>query len=257
MMLKGEVDSLMKGYFDWLKDNTAVKETNESVIITTPHLDRHNDHLEIVVSRASREKFRLSDDGWILSDLETTGCLLNTPKRKALLRETVNGFGVDIERNEIFVSASKQDFAQKKHGLVQAMLAVNDLFYTSSATTKSFFLEDVENWLKEIDSRFTPKVNFTGKSGYHHKFDFVIPGSRTQPERMLKSINTLTKSSVLTFIAAWEDIKSTRGAEAQAFAVINDNKNAPAVTASEVLEEYGIRPLRWSERHDFADELAA
>ena len=42
-----------------------------------------------------------------------------------------------------------------------------------------------------------------------------------------------------------------------AFAVINDNKNAPAVAASEALEEYGIRPLRWSERHDFADELAA
>lgn len=37
--------------------------------------------------------------------------------------------------------------------------------------------------------RYTPKVKFTGKSGYDHLFDFVIPKSRQQPERIIQAIN--------------------------------------------------------------------
>ncbi|WP_418888699.1 DUF1829 domain-containing protein, partial [Methanothrix soehngenii] len=32
-------------------------------------------------------------------------------------------------------------------------------------------------------------MKFTGKSGYDHLFDFVIPKSKKRPERILQAIN--------------------------------------------------------------------
>ena len=49
----------------------------------------------------------------------------------------------------------------------------------------SLFYEDVVAWLDLHDVRYTPKVKFTGKTGYDHLFDFVIPKSRRQPERIV------------------------------------------------------------------------
>ena len=73
------------------------------------------------------------------------------------------------------VRASKDNFPMHKHNLVQAMLAVNDLFYLASPIVSSLFLEDVIAWLDENEIRYTPSVKFTGKSGYDNLFDFVIP----------------------------------------------------------------------------------
>ncbi len=47
----------------------------------------------------------------------------------------------------------------------------------------SLFYEDVVTWLDLHEIRYTPKVKFTGKSGFDHLFDFVIPKSRSSPER--------------------------------------------------------------------------
>jgi hypothetical protein len=58
------------------------------------------------------------------------------------------------------------------------MLAVNDLFYLAEPFVKSLFFEDVVAWMDESEVRYTPKVKFTGVSGYDHLFDFVIPKSR-------------------------------------------------------------------------------
>ena len=102
---------------------------------------------------------------------------------------TLNGFGVKLVDGVMEVRASKDDFPMRKHNLVQAMLAVNDLFYLASPIVSSLFLEDVVAWLDENEIRYTPNVKFTGKSGYDNLFNFVIPKSKKQPERILQAIN--------------------------------------------------------------------
>lgn len=62
----------------------------------------------------------------------------------------------------------------------------------------SLFLEDVAERLTESDVRFTPDVKFTGKSGYDYRFDFVIPRSSAQPERVLRAANHPTKDAAKT-----------------------------------------------------------
>ena len=106
-----------------------------------------------------------------------------------LLKMTLNGFGVDQNGRELQILASAENFAMRKHNLLQAMLAVNDMFYMAAPTVANIFYEDVEAWLDQHDIRHTPKVKFTGQTGYDHLFDFVIPKSRKQSERLIQTVN--------------------------------------------------------------------
>jgi len=180
-----EANQLVDTYLSWLKDTTTLREIDDWVEITTPYLDRHNDYLQIYIRRQNDE-YILTDDGYILGDLDRSGCNLDTPKRNALLTMTLNGFGVQLKGNVLTIHASHENFAQKKHNLIQAMLAVNDLFYLAIPTVASIFFEDVVAWLDLHDIRYTPKAKFTGRSGLDHLFEFVIPKSRSQPERILQ-----------------------------------------------------------------------
>src|SRR5215472_10093916 len=58
----------------------------------------------------------------------------------------------------------RKNFPVCKHNLIQAMLALNDLFYLAKPVVESLFFEDVVAWLDGNDVRYTPKVKFTGTS---------------------------------------------------------------------------------------------
>ena len=81
----------------------------------------------------------LTDDSYIIHDLEASGCKLDSEKRRALLQMTLNGFGVKLNAEAIEVHATPENFPLRKHNLIQAMLAVNDLFYLAQPLVESLF----------------------------------------------------------------------------------------------------------------------
>ena len=91
-----EIQQLTNTYHNWLSEKTILREIRDWVEITTPFLDRHNDHMQIY-AKSSNGGFILTDDGYTIDDLEMSGCKLNTPKRLDLLHMTLNGFGVSLE----------------------------------------------------------------------------------------------------------------------------------------------------------------
>ena len=133
-----ELSVLLDSYWAWLRDRTAVRELDDWAEITTPLVDRHNDCLQIYVQRDGGQLL-MTDDGFTVADLEMSGCSLDTPKRKELLRTALNGFGVHQNGNALEVRATEAEFARKKHNLLQAMVAVNDLFYLATPTVASLF----------------------------------------------------------------------------------------------------------------------
>ena len=251
-----EIESLLDAYRRWLKDKTTLREVDDWVEITTPFLDRHNDALQIF-ARRENGGFILTDDSYTIHDLEASGCNLNTDKRKDLLKMTLNGFGVRLRENDALeVSASPENFARHKHNLIQAMLAVNDMFYLAKPVIESLFFEDVVSWLDANDIRYTPNVKFTGTSGYDHLFDFVIPKSKRQPERILKAINRPTRQAATAFSFEWTDTREVRSEGSKAYAVLNDADGVPG-DVIEALRNYEIRPVVWTQRLDVIEELAA
>jgi hypothetical protein len=255
-MSVAEIERLLNDYRVWLKDKTTLREVNGSwVEITTPYLDRHNDALQLY-ARRENGGFVLSDDSYTIHDLEASGCSLNTDKRRDLLQMTLNGFGVKLNDEAIEVHATPENFPLRKHNLIQAMLAVNDLFYLAKPVVESLFYEDVVAWLEDNDIRYMPNVKFTGFSGYDHHFDFAIPKSRKQPERIVQAINRPTRDSGLLFINAWGDTRQVRQPESKAYAVLNDEQPVSAGVI-DALRNYDIRPVPWSQRAEIVSELAA
>lgn len=251
-----EMPTLLDQYWVWLRDKTTLRQVKDWIEITTPYLDRHNDLLQIYARRRDGG-FILTDDGYVLQDLEQSGCKLDSPKRQALLKLTLNGFGVQINNQALEVHASPENFPLRKHNLVQAMLAVNDLFYLASPVVASLFIEDVVAWLDLADIRYTPKVKFTGKSGYDYLFDFVIPKSKVQPERLLRAISRPNRDTAQAMAFSWVDTKDVRPPESRAYAILNDSEHPVSESVLDAMRNYDVRPVLWSERDAIRLELAA
>jgi hypothetical protein len=251
-----EIKSLMDSYVGWLRDKTTLRPMGEIVEITTPFLDRHNDYLQIYASRSDGQ-ILLTDDGYVLDDLLMSGCRLDSKKRQNLLKITLNGFGVQQEGNALRVAASTQNFAIRKHNLIQAMLAVNDMFYLAAPTVSSLFLEDVTAWLDSNEIRYVPSVKFTGKSQYDHIFDFAVPKSKRQPERLIRAINRPSRETAEVLAFAWVDTREARPPDSQAYAILNDSEQPVSAAIASALGSYEVHAIPWSKRESVLESIAA
>ena len=91
-----ECHDLVNAYIEWLKQKISVKDIEGVCEITTPFLDRHNDHLQIYVKRTG-DTLILTDDGYTIRDLELSGFKIALGKREQVLHSILNGFGVRLQ----------------------------------------------------------------------------------------------------------------------------------------------------------------
>ncbi len=238
---------LIESYIQWLREGVSVKQTGEYCEITTPFLDRHNDAIQLFVE-GQNGNLRISDDGYTLSDLRSTGFELSTAKRNALLINILNGFGVKCDDDELYVNATVKEFAQKKHNLVQAILAIGDLFALAEPHVLSLFKEDVRNFLQEHNVHFFHDFKLTGKSGFDHKFDFALPKTRSKPERVLEAINVLSKDQAASLAWSVTDVKLVREEPLDVLVFVNDVLNPPSSDCVAALRAYDVEPFFWSKR---------
>ncbi|MCC7163591.1 MAG: DUF1829 domain-containing protein [Anaerolineae bacterium] len=251
-----QVESLIEEYTRWLKDKTVLREVGDWIEITTPFLDRHNDYIQIY-ARRDNGGFILTDDSYTIEDLITSGVKLDNQRRQDLLNVTLAGFGVQRHDNALQVRATPQNFALRKHNLVQAILAVNDLFYLASPYVANLFREDVMAWLELHEVRYTPNVKFTGKSGFDYQFDFVIPKSKLEPERIVKTISRPTNDAAKAFILSWTDTREVRPSDSRAYAFLNDSEHPTQESVIDALRSYEINTVLWTQRDRVQAQLAA
>lgn len=258
MDLKNDAENLLKRYFDWLKDKTFLKTiSDEWMEITTPYLDRHNDCLQIYLKKDGKNVL-MTDDGYILDDLVSSGCDITTRRRKEILTAILNNFGVQLdEKNrQLTIHSSTQDFPLKKHNLIQAMLAINDLFYLARSQVKSLFVEDVTVWFDSSQVRFIPMVNFAGKSGFSHRFDFAIPKSKDSPERLVLTINNPTKQTAQEAVFKWIDTREVRP-ESKLVTLLNDLTKPISSNVIDAFQNYDLKTVLWSEKEKSLDIFVA
>jgi len=216
----------------------------------------HNDHLQVYAIRRNG-KILLSDDGYILSDLRASGLELMTPKRRAVLETALRGFGVQLQANRLVIEASPRNLGQRVHALVQAILAVYDVFVLAQPRVSTSFWEDVRDFLDEHEVRYSPRVKLTGRTGYDHAIDFLIPRSAAAPERIVQAINAPSKDTIGSYLFVLGDTREARGREAEAYAFLNDRDHGVGGDVIEALEAYEMVPALWSERARYAERLAA
>lgn len=246
--------TLVNLYIDWLKQKISVDNINGICEITTPFLDRHNDHVQIYI-KEKNGGFIITDDGYTFNDLELGGFDITSERRKRILTTILNGFGVRRENNELIVETRPENFPQKKHNIIQAILSINDMFVLARPTIASLFKEDVERFLTTHEIRFLETISFTGKSGFVHHFDFAIPPSRSKPERIIRAINNPNRDNVTALIFSWADTRETRTPNSKAIGILNDSEKNVSFDLRSALEQYNIDPVLWSEREGYVDVL--
>ena len=170
---------------------------------------------------------------------------------------TLSGFGIRLKQDSLEVHASAETFPSRKHNLVQAMLAVNNLFYLAQPMVENFFFEDVGSWLDANDIRYIPGVQFKGISGFGNRFHFAIPKSSEQPERSLHAFNKPSRVGAQAFIYAWNHTREVRSPESKAFAVLNDAEQIISSGVIEAFRNYRIQPVPFSRRTDVVSAVTS
>ena len=247
--MRPDCQQLINGYVSWLKQGFLLADVGENCEITTPFLDRHNDAIQLYLHEKNGVLV-LSDDGYTVSDLRSTGFEFTTDKRKAMLTSILNGFGIKFEDGELLATASRSDFAQKKHNLVQAILAINDLFALAEPHVLALFREDVRAFLELHEIQKFQDFKLAGKSRFDHKFDFALPKTRNKPERVLEAVNMLSRDKAATLAWATIDVKAIREEPLDVFVFINDIVAPPDPDNLTALQSYDIKTLMWSNREE-------
>ena len=243
-----ECKQLVNGYLSWLKEELRIGQLDSSCIISTPFLDRHNDEIEIYVEKRG-DVIWLTDDGYTLNDLRHTSVALDTEKRERHLRSIIQGFGVRNENDELCVSTTAKDFPQRKHNLIQAILAVNDMYVMGEESVLQLFKEDVEKFLKLKGVAPFRDFKLAGYSGFDHKFDFAIQPRGNKPEGVIQAMNQLTKDRAASLAFMVSDVERERGkGNLAAYAFINDSDGSVNSEHLSALSLYGIKPIIWSKR---------
>jgi hypothetical protein len=256
--LTTDVELLVESYTSWLKRGINAEAMPDAVSeLTTPFVDRHNDHLQIYAERQSPDLFLLTDDGYILSELKSSGIETRGVRRDELVRSLLVGHGVRLEGRELQTNAAPGELGKKVHSLVQAMLSLDDLILLAQPSTGPTFLHDVAAFFDERDIRYTPAAKFSGKSGLDHLVNFVIPRSRRAPERFVQVINAPRRDRVQNLLFAINDTRSARQGDVDFYAVVNDSRHEVAADVVNAFNAYEVKTLPWSHRQDMVEELAA
>lgn len=249
----GWIDDKINEYYQWLKDNTAVREDKGTgwFAVDTPYTGLFNDNIEIFVRKISETEILLSDDGETLCNLSLSGVdISRSQKRKEYLQKILDNHGVKLEGDEMYITSNGADFAKKKHSLLSAIISVSDMDMLANSNVTSMFAEDVMTYVDGKGILYTPMFIVRGKSGLDFNFDFQVAGR--QCELAVKTFNTLKQNNLSSYLFCLGDVKEARertsGKEFKSLAIINDIVAKPSVKIIDALQAYNTNVLLWSER---------
>lgn len=135
-------DKLLTDYVNWYKKEAKFKDLSQNVIrIEVPFLDSFSDEIVMYAIKNKNNSITLTDDGWTLDNLKSNGVTISRSKnRKRIFTNRLNAFGITEKDGELTTTVEYKYFPTAKNRLLQAILAVNDMFMLSKNTTKSYFL---------------------------------------------------------------------------------------------------------------------
>ena len=243
-------------YIKWLEQEISVNKIGEYLEITSPFLDRYNDYLQVYAKLEADDEIILTDDAYIINNLQMSGVDINSNKRKQVLESFLNKYNVKLEEDALVTKSGIEDFPQKILFLMQAMLNIDDMFMLSQNKVASIFLEDVTEFLDSRDIFYSKDVSFVGKSGFIYSYEYLLQRTKEKPERLCKVINNPNKQNFQNTIFMWNDTKETRDNNSQLIVFLNDENKIDA-TVIEEFKNYNVNTIPWSEREKHLELLRA
>lgn len=239
-----DIQKLINDYVTWLKSEITFGKIGEYYEITTPYLDSANDYLQLYIKQEGDTVY-FTDDSQAINNLRMKGIRLNA-KRREQLEHILLQYGAQLDGEAIVSKSFMADFPQKKHLFIQAMLRVDDIF-VAQPRVPSLFLDDVQAFFNEQEIYYTDNVQFMGKSGFSHNYDFLIQRSKNRPERLCQTVNSPNKSAMSNILFAWGDTRPARKKDSQLIIILNDQNDIKS-GVEEAFCNYDAKVVRWSNR---------
>ena len=237
-------------YTAWLRKEITTAVYGEYTELTIPYLDRFNDYLQMYAKLNSDGTISLTDDGYIIGSLISSGITFKKgSNREKQLQKIAAKYNVTVTGEDITTIATSNDFPQKKHMMVQAMLAIDDLFVISPEAVKDYFLEDIEAFFKANNIFYSTDFSLLGKSGTIYTYDFHLQRTKEKPERFCKGFNKLNMAKRDLTMFNWMDTQEKRGVTSELLVIYNDT-NAVSNDVLTGFFNYGIKSVPFSRRQN-------
>lgn len=250
-----EVNDLLKSHRDWLRGHTLVSQHGKFVEISLPFLNRCNDYVNVYLTK-DNDGYVLSDCGETLDELSLVGVEINTPKREHLMNNALAGFGVDYENGLLKLRTTRENFGCNVNNFVQAILAVNDLYYIAKSGVTTNFRSNVVSWLKVKFPQFNERKEIIGKSGSSHSFHFAVRRHDENSTQVFKAISNPTLQAARNLVFSWIDTREKHFPNSSAIAILNDRDQEIPSLVDKTLSQYEIAPVAWSKRNESLELLS-
>ena len=240
-----DMDKLINDYLQWLKAEISFTKIGEYYEITTPFLDMENDYFQLYVKQEGNTIY-FSDDGFLINSLTAQNISIS-PKIRKQVKDTALLFGSFVEDNALVTKVPAEDFPQAKHSFVQAMIRISDMLSTIKSRKPSIFADEVNQFFAENEIYASKNIQLVGKTGYHHKYDFIFSPTKNKPERLCNAINQPNRSNINLTLFSWTDTYSVRSKNSEFILLLNDF-NGISDDVVIAIENYNARMIPWSER---------
>lgn len=251
----------ISSFLEWLSSDLAALDLDGACEVTTPFLDRHNDHIQIYI-REQNGSFVLSDEGNTVSDMLASGVDFQQQSRQELLKFVLDGYNVSLTDDELKLDATDANIGQRMNFLIQAIIGVNNTFsiptqFQSRDKREDQFKLDAIDFLTSRGFSHNSGTRVIGKTGYTHSMETITQRSNgnAATTHYFKSFNTPSKPSISKFLFDVQDIVGRKGSNGKSVAFLNDQEKPVRDDDIAALIEYDVIPACWTQREEFSSEL--
>lgn len=105
-------------------DTTNFGEYQE---LTTSYLDRYNDYLQIYIKQEENGDIILTDDGYIIGNLNMSGVKFIKNSTKQKLDSIISNYGLTLVGEDIVAVCTIKNFSKTKEMMLQAMILIDGI----------------------------------------------------------------------------------------------------------------------------------
>ncbi|WP_175616021.1 DUF1828 domain-containing protein, partial [Piscibacillus halophilus] len=222
-------------------------------------VDMNHDYISLFISKAGN-KYILTDDGYIVNELSMLDVDINTSKkRKFYFNSILNTFGINYNNKseELFVEFNSiKEYPEKQHRLIQCLLKISDMIFTSKSKVQNFFTEDIENFFLEKDIPYNTDASYVGKSGRSNNFDFILPKTKKINPKLIKAVNHPDSNAYKIPLLSFLDVQEIKY-DHQFIVLANDLEEKISDEFKEALNNYQVDVYPWSDRENWVKQLVS
>lgn len=249
------IKKLIFEYIRFFENRINIEELNNSIAVSIPLLDMHNDCLEFYIEYNNDKTIHLTDDGYLLSELDDIGVSFSkkTSKRNELLYEVLNINNIKLKDNlELTKDFDISRFNIELNSFIQGMVNISNFYLLSSNNVKDTFVNDFESFLNTISNSFKKNVNLPCKSKCTITFDYQIIGK--EKSKYVK-VHSNSNNNALASILLWDDVSSNdKKDDSMVIVIKNDEKMDDSFY--NLSKSHNVDVALWKDKNELLEKLS-